>query len=170
MPDIPESYETLSAMIAPALFLTANGSLIISTSNRMARIVDRIRVVNDQYDQLVRGKTDHDFVEERAGHCQAQLLRLAGRNDRIRYALMMLYFAFCTFAGASLMLAVDVLTGHRIGGLPTALAIVGVTSMLGAAVNLLLEALAALRTYRLESAFYRDLQERRQAIHPGRST
>ncbi len=45
MPVIPPNYATLSAMIAPALFMTANGSLIISTSNRMARIVDRMRVI-----------------------------------------------------------------------------------------------------------------------------
>jgi hypothetical protein len=37
--------ETVAAMIAPALFLTATGSLLISTSNRIARIVDRIRAL-----------------------------------------------------------------------------------------------------------------------------
>ena len=47
MPIDPPSYATLSAMITPAIFLTANGSLIISTSNRMSRVVDRIRVLND---------------------------------------------------------------------------------------------------------------------------
>ena len=45
---IPTNYATLSAMITPAVFfMTANGSLIISTSNRMSRIVDRVRVLNE---------------------------------------------------------------------------------------------------------------------------
>ena len=40
----PTTYKRLlSAMITPAIFMTANASLIISTSNRVARVVDRIR-------------------------------------------------------------------------------------------------------------------------------
>ena len=125
-----------------------------------------IRVVNDLYDQLARGKSDLDFVAERVGHCEAQLERLAWRNERIRNALTMLYLALSAFAGTSLTLGVDVLTGHYIGALPTLLAVVGVGSMLGAAVSLLLEALAALQSYRLETSFYRDLHNRRRATRP----
>jgi hypothetical protein len=42
-----ENYAALTVMITPALFMTASGSLIISTSNRMSRIVDRIRQLNE---------------------------------------------------------------------------------------------------------------------------
>ena len=56
MPLMPTSqYDTLTAMITPAIFLTANASLIISTSNRMSRVVDRIRVLNDLVDRMGRG-------------------------------------------------------------------------------------------------------------------
>ena len=66
MPMLPDSrYETLTAMITPAIFLTANASLIISTSNRMSRVVDRIRVLNDLADRMGRGVTDLDYVNER---------------------------------------------------------------------------------------------------------
>ena len=64
------SYAVLSAMITPAIFLTANGSLIISTSNRMSRVVDRIRVLNDLADKLCRGVTDLDFSEDRLAMCR----------------------------------------------------------------------------------------------------
>src|SRR5438270_9699934 len=86
--DVP-SYATLSAMITPAIFLTANGSLIISTSNRMSRVVDRIRVLNDQGDKLCRGGTDLDFPRDRLDHVHDQIRRLLWRSDRIRYALVM---------------------------------------------------------------------------------
>ena len=63
MPLMPTSqYDTLTAMITPAIFLTANASLIISTSNRMSRVVDRIRVLNDLVDRLGRGTTDLDYT------------------------------------------------------------------------------------------------------------
>jgi hypothetical protein len=162
MPIAPPSYATLSAMITPAIFLTANGSLIISTSNRMSRVVDRIRVLNDLGDKLCRGGTDLDFTQERLAHVQDQLNRLVFRGDRIRYALMALYLAFGAFVGTSLALALDVWTGNRLVALPTFLAVVGVILMLFACVNLVREAMEALRSNRLEIRFYRDLHERRQ--------
>ncbi len=62
------TYSTLSAMITPAIFMTANASLIISTSNRVSRVVDRIRVLNDQADKLGRGVSDLDLTDQRMDH------------------------------------------------------------------------------------------------------
>ena len=53
-----DTYTTLSAMITPAIFLTANASLIISTSNRVSRVVDRIRVLGDLADRIGRGASN----------------------------------------------------------------------------------------------------------------
>jgi hypothetical protein len=158
------TYATLSAMITPAIFLTANGSLIISTSNRMSRIVDRIRVLNDLGDSIGRGDTKLDYAPTRLTHINDQLGRLIWRSDRIRYALTMLYLAFGAFILTSLSLALDVLAGdHRLVALPTLTALVGVTLMLVACLNMVREALEALRSNRREVRFYRDLQERRRA-------
>ena len=83
----PTSYGALTAMITPAIFMTANASLIISTSNRVARVVDRIRLLNDQADKLDRGVTDLDFVAQRLEHLHDQMRRLERRSDRLRFAL-----------------------------------------------------------------------------------
>src|SRR4051812_16504193 len=83
-------YATLSAMITPAIFLTANGSLIISTSNRMSRIVDRIRVLNDLGDRIGRHGSDFDYPKERLANVEGELDRLVWRSYRIRYALVAL--------------------------------------------------------------------------------
>jgi hypothetical protein len=163
-----EGYEMLSAMITPAIFLTANGSLIISTSNRMSRVVDRIRVLNELADRIARGATDLDFVEERIEHIQQQLDHLVWRGDRIRYALVALYLAFGTFVGTSLTLALVVWMGERaLVPLPTLLAVGGVLLMLAACVNLVREALEALRSNRREVTFHRSLHGRRKAASPG---
>ncbi len=161
MPVAPPNYETLSAMITPAIFLTANGSLIISTSNRTSRVVDRIRVVNDLFDRLCRGATDLDYVPDRAEHFRDQLDRLVWRGDRLRYSLTALYLAFGAFVGTSLTLALDVLFQHRLIALPTVLSVVGVLLLLLACVNLVREGLEALRSNRLEVTFYRWLHARR---------
>ena len=164
---VPPSYATLSAMITPAIFLTANGSLIISTSNRMSRIVDRIRVLNDLGDKLCRGGVDLDYIPDRLDHIHDQLERLVWRGDRIRFALSALYLAFGMFAGTSLTLALDVWTGNLLVALPTGLAMLGVGLMLFACVNLVREAFEALQSNRLEIAFYRTLHVRRQADSAG---
>ncbi len=153
----------LTAMITPAIFMTANASLIISTSNRASRVIDRIRDVNDLADRLDRGVTELDFLSERLGHLHDQMSRLERRSDRLRFAMTALYLAFTAFLGTSLMLAIDVLTSNWLTALPTLLAVLGVGLLLFASVNLVLEALEALRSNRLETRFYRRLHELRHA-------
>ena len=55
MPFESPHYLSLSAILTPEVLLTANGSLLISTSNRMSRVVDRIRMLNKKGDELSRG-------------------------------------------------------------------------------------------------------------------
>jgi hypothetical protein len=155
------TYTTLTAMITPAIFMTANGSLIISTSNRMSRDVDRIRVLNDRGDELCRGDSKLDLVTERRAHVADQLERLQWRSDRVRYALTALYLSFAAFVGTSLTLAIDTMLGNVLVAIPTGLSLIGVLLLLAACVNLIREALAALESNRLEVAFYRTLQAMR---------
>jgi hypothetical protein len=159
----PENYTALSAMITPALFMTASGSLIISTSNRMSRIADRIRELNEQADDLSRGGSGLDLPAERLVHVADQLERLVWRGDRIRLALTLLYQAMAMFVGTSLTMAIDSLIGNYFAALPTSLAIGGVTLLLVSCVQLTREARTSLRTNRLEVEFYRSLRQRRTA-------
>jgi hypothetical protein len=112
MPFEPSNYAALSAMITPAILMTSNASLLISTSNRMARIVDRIRVLNDRGDELCRGDSKLDFAVERRAHIADQLNRLEKRSDWVRLALLLLYLSFASFVGTSLTLAIDTLIGN----------------------------------------------------------
>lgn len=165
MPLTLTNFDTLSAMIAPALFLTASGSLIISTSNRLARIADRVRVLCNTLDQLSRDPGTLDFVEDRLELTQELLNRMAKRNEHIRFALTYLYFALASFAATSLSLAVNVWLGDRISLVPTALAVLGVVLLVAACARLSGEALLTLRGEDREIQFYRDLlSKRRKAI------
>jgi hypothetical protein len=152
------SYGALTAMISPALFLTATGSLIISTSIRMSRIVDRIRVLTELSDRIDRGDSELDFPERRQQHIDEQLRRLVWRSDRVRLALTWLYAAMSAFVGTSLGLAVDGLLGHLVEAVPTMLAVAGVVSLLAATLQLVREARVALGGNNLEVEFSRELQ------------
>jgi hypothetical protein len=65
--------------------------------------------------------------------------------------------------GTSLTLAIDALLQNALVVLPTLLAVIGVGLLLFASVNLVLEALEALRNNRLETRFYRELHQLRHA-------
>ncbi len=158
----PSTYAALTAMITPAIFMTGNASLIISTSNRVSRVVDRIRVLNDSADKIDRGVSDVDFPRERLAHVHDQMRRLQWRSDRLRFALTALYLAFTLFVGTSLTLAIDTMLENWLVALPTLLAVIGVGLLMFASINLVLEALEALRSNRLETQFYGSLHGLRQ--------
>jgi hypothetical protein len=44
----------LSAMITPAVLISACGALILSTSVRLGRVVDRVRALADRFEELSR--------------------------------------------------------------------------------------------------------------------
>ena len=74
-----------------------------------------------------------------------------------------LYLAFALFVGTSLTLAIDAILNNWLAALPTLLAVLGVGLLLFASVNLVLEALEALKSNRLEASFYRNLRGLRHA-------
>jgi hypothetical protein len=154
-------YETVAAMIAPALFLTATASLMISTATRMARIVDRIRVLVATCDRSRRGDEVLDFPEVRRKHALDELRRLQSRSDRAMAAVTLLYTAFGSFAATSMAIAIDSMTGHRFPAAPTLFAIAGVALLLAASANLVIEARTALRSNDLEVQFFFELERLR---------
>jgi hypothetical protein len=167
MPVEPPDYATLTAMISPALFLTATGSLIISTSNRMSRIVDRIRILTEFADEIDRGESALDFPERRQQFADELLERLADRSRRVRSALSLLYASLAAFVGTSLALAVDVLFGHPFESIPTMLAVAGVILLFLASLQLVREARLALGSNHSEIEFHRELRAWRRRRREG---
>ena len=130
-------------MIAPALFLTATGSLLISTSNRIARIVDRIRTLvalceSGELDKL-------DFADLRRRHAIDELERLQVRSRRVAVAVTLLYLAFTSFAGTSLAIGIRPLLGNYLAELPAVTAVAGVALLFVACIYLVLEARSSLQ-------------------------
>ena len=156
------THDTVTAMIAPALFLTATGSLLISTSTRIGRIVDRIRTLvvlceSGQLEQL-------DFVEQRRKHVVDSLHYLQWRSNRANVAVSMLYLSFSAFAATSMMIALDSLTGYSLDALPVICAVTGVGLLLVACAHLVLEARSSLRGNDREVRFFYELESLRNGI------
>ena len=163
----PETYSILTAMIAPAVFMAATGSLMSSTVARMGRIIDRIRDLVDLGERIARGSVDLDFPEKRQAHLAVVLGHLQWRSNHVIAAVTMLYMAFCLLVGSSLAIALDTLIGHYILGLPIILAALGVSLVFGACVHLVLEARCAMQSNGLELQFFNEIQRLREVASPG---
>ena len=144
----------IGAMLAPALLMAATGSLLISANARLARVVDRLRL-------LVLGEGDPDGEAAPLQEIEGQIAEHRRRAALVLRACWMLYLALGCFIGCSLALAASVLAEARIGIAATVLAILGMGSLLGAAVALGREVSMAVRS--LDAELDTALAKRRQA-------
>lgn len=133
--NLSTDHAVLSAMLAPAFFLTATASLLLSANNRLSRIIDRAR-------SLLKELVDIDDEGERVLY-EKRIALQRRRSLIILRAGQLLYGAISFFVGTSLAVAVDTFSGHRLGALPTWLAALGVLSMFAASLLLARESTLA---------------------------
>ncbi|AWV07300.1 DUF2721 domain-containing protein [Marilutibacter maris] len=135
--DAASHYAILTAMLAPAFFLTATASLLMSANNRLARVIDRAR-------QLLLELETVDNDGERA-RIEALILMQRRRSRITLHGSQLLYLAISCFVGTSLTVAADAFMGYRFVSAPTILAALGVTMMLAASILLAYESSLAVR-------------------------
>lgn len=130
-------YAILTAMLAPAFFLTATAALLASANARLARIIDRAR-------QLLKDLADIEDQEERV-LLEARVVVQRKRSLLILRASQLLYVAISCFVATSLLVALDSYFDHIFGPWPTIMAVLGVLAMFGSSVLLASEAAMAVR-------------------------
>lgn len=89
--------EVLGAMITPAVLISASGVLVLSTSNRIGRTVDRVRVLAAAVERLQMSPESVspfiDIREHKRKHIGEQLIQVSERALLLRSALTALYTA-----------------------------------------------------------------------------
>jgi hypothetical protein len=91
---IPNPFAALTLIVAPAVLTNACSMLIMSTSNRLARAVDRARIVTAELEKSVEtGSTPH------AGDVR-ELASTERRALMLLHALRAFYVALGGFAAA----------------------------------------------------------------------
>ena len=130
-------YAILTAMLAPAFFLTATAALLTSANARLARIIDRAR-------GLLRELAECADPETRA-LLERRIVVQRRRSVIILHASQMLYVAISFFVATSLLVAGDSFFDHMFGPWPTIMAGLGVLSMFSSSLLLASEASMAVR-------------------------
>jgi hypothetical protein len=89
-------FAVLTAIVAPAILTNACSVLCLGTGNRIARVVDRTRVVTSELSSLEPGNPEYQTWF-------AQLERLRVRAQLLMKALRILYAALGAFAASALI-------------------------------------------------------------------
>ena len=134
----------LSAMITPAVLILASGSLIMTTSTRSIRCIDRVRERAEELEAL--GKGTDVGTEHRREHLYAQLEINIRRARLLQKAMSRLYFAISFFIGTSVSVGVVAMLHAAVGWVPLVLGFIGASLLLMASIYLLFESRLALAT------------------------
>jgi hypothetical protein len=155
MPALPENpFAVLTLIAAPAILTNASSILILSTSNRFARAIDRARTISNM---LESGKlsTDDPIVQMRIRHLE----RLDVRARMLLRATQLFYVSLGAFVSASLISVigagltkmVDPTVLFIILAVAAVAGIIGVSALVGGCLMLVRETRIALDTLNEES-------------------
>jgi hypothetical protein len=79
MEGLSSALTVLTAMITPAVLISACGTMILSTSTRLGRIVDRVRSLSDKLEELAKIEGEVELLEDRRSIIYSQLDKLTSR-------------------------------------------------------------------------------------------
>ncbi len=153
---LASALNVLTAMITPALLLSATGTYILATTSRLGRVVDRMRLVSDRVEALSLNEQAGMRVE-RIEDYRAQMRRLRVRLGLLQNAVISLYSAALTFILCSVAIGVTAAISLKLYWLPVVLGLVGACMLLMASITLIREARHAVSDLELESAFLRKV-------------
>src|SRR5918911_4348402 len=91
--------EFLTAMVTPALLISASGSLVLSTSTRLGRVIDRVRQLEERLSELIytEDKNDVPLYDKRVEVIVDLLDKVTSRSRILQRALATFYYGIVMF-------------------------------------------------------------------------
>jgi hypothetical protein len=134
----------LSAMITPAVLILASGSLIMTTSSRLIRCIDRVRDMAEELEALAASPAG---ITDAKRELLFNQLRTNTRRARLlQRAMARLYVGISFFIGTSVAIGVVSLLHFDIGWIPLILGFIGAGLLFVASIYLIIESRLALAT------------------------
>lgn len=156
---LPSALAILTAMITPALLISACGTFILSTSNRLGRVVDRVRVVSEKMEELIAGDRQGELEEQRRAMLLGQIGKLSRRANLLQKSLTFLYIAAGIFVATSVAIGLVAVGGPKLSWVPVAMGLLGACFLFYGSMILILEARLAVSSVRAETLFLARLVE-----------
>jgi hypothetical protein len=152
--DATSAIAVLTAMITPAVLISACGSMILSTSTRLGRVVDRVRGLSDRLEAMNdQNNSATDFTQRQTLIFQ-QLDKLTSRARILQRTMVVFYLSLGSFVATSVAIGiVGFAHNQNYNLIPVALGIVGACFLFYGSVLLIFEARLALSTIHHEMDF-----------------
>lgn len=153
MEALSASLGVLTAMITPAVLISASGTLILSTSTRLGRVVDRVRILSDRVRQLSASDDHPEFFEEERAMVYDQLDKLTSRSRLLQRALTAFYLAVGIFVATSVAIGGWAFFHARAAWIPVVMGLIGACFLFYGSMLAVFEARLALSTTHAEMDF-----------------
>src|SRR6266496_2238427 len=154
MNPLSNAITVLTAMITPAVLISACGSMILSTSIRLGRVVDRVRALSDRWEEMTGKGNDREVLRERQEVIFDQLDKLTSRARILQRSMVAFYLAVGIFVATSVAIGLVALKSHpRYNLAPIILGLLGACCLFYGSILLIFEARLALSTIHLEMDF-----------------
>ena len=102
--------QIIQLILAPAVMINACGLLLLATSNKYSRVLNRIRLLNDEKRKLFRKAGEKNFEEtQRLESLARQIKQLMHRARLVRDAVMCYTGAIALFILTSLLIGLSFL-------------------------------------------------------------
>lgn len=150
----------LTAMITPAVMVSACGALILSTSQRLSRVIGRVYEWTRWLDAASRSPSEEAFARENAAAFFQQFETTSRRAKLLHWGLSAFYFALGTFVADMLVIGAIALLGLDQGWPAVGLGLVGALLMLLGCAALAEESRLGLTTTDREMRLLREMAER----------
>ena len=90
---LSSTIEFLTAMITPALLISATGSMVLSTSTRLGRVIDRVRQLTAQLEELIlRDEANKTAQHDKKLEMTFKLLDKVTSRSRILQKAMVAFY------------------------------------------------------------------------------
>jgi Protein of unknown function (DUF2721) len=153
MEGLSAALTVLTAMITPAVLISACGTMILSTSTRLGRVVDRVRSLSDKLEELAHIEGNVELLDERRTVIFNQLDRLTSRARILQRSMTVFYTALGIFVSTSVAIGIVAVTSTRYSWIPVVVALLGASCLFYGSMLLIFEARLALSTIHIEMDF-----------------
>ena len=147
---MPSDLGVLTSMITPAVLISACAGLILSTSVRLGRVVDRVRALSEKFEELTQKPAEEVVLyEDRLAMTFTQLDWLTSRARHLQRAITTFYLSLALFVATSVAIGVTAAADGEFAILPVIFGMIGVallflgTTLLGFETTLALKSIHA---------------------------
>lgn len=152
--DPASAIAVLTAMITPAVLISACGSMILSTSGRLGRVVDRVRALSDRLEEMPNRSSDAEISRDRQAVIFEQLDKLTSRARILQRSMVTFYLALGMFVATSVAIGVVAIVNKpRYNLVPVVIGLIGACFLFYGSMLLIFEARLALSTIHAEMDF-----------------